>query len=220
MLISIKDHKETFPNKILCRLINPAKSDIGKIGKSVLDRINRILLTEINVNQWKNTDSVIKWFQEISEKNSCSFIVFDIESFYPSISETLFNNAINFAKMYTQVTAEDLQIILQARKTLLFYETNTWVKKLGNEDFDVPMGCFDGAEICELAGIFLLTKLKDIVNIDDIGLYRDDGLGVLKNLSGPMIDRKRKDIIKLFKEHGLSITIETNIKIVNYLDIK
>ena len=35
-----------------------------------------------------------------------------------------------------------------------------------------------------------------------------------------MIDRKRKDIIKLFKEHGLSITIETNIKIVNYLDIQ
>ena len=99
--ITIKDHKETFPNKIPCRLINPAKSDIGKISKSILDRINRILLTKTNDNQWKNTDSVIKWFQEISEKKSCSFIVFDIESFYPSISETLFNNAINFAKMYT-----------------------------------------------------------------------------------------------------------------------
>ena len=30
--ITIKDHKEDFPNKISCRLINPSKSSIGKIA--------------------------------------------------------------------------------------------------------------------------------------------------------------------------------------------
>ena len=38
--ISIKDHKESSPNKISCRLINPSKSSVGKISKVILDKIN------------------------------------------------------------------------------------------------------------------------------------------------------------------------------------
>lgn len=29
---------------------------------------------------------------------------------------------------------------------------------VGNEDFDVPIGCLDGAEVCELVGLLNLTK--------------------------------------------------------------
>ena len=38
--ISLKDHKENFENNPKCRLINPAKSDSGKISKLILDKIN------------------------------------------------------------------------------------------------------------------------------------------------------------------------------------
>ena len=38
--ITVKDHKKDFPHKISCRLINPSKSDIGKISKHILDKIN------------------------------------------------------------------------------------------------------------------------------------------------------------------------------------
>ena len=38
------------------------------------------------------------------------------------------------------------------------------------------------------------------MNKKDFGLYRDDGLGILRNTSGPEVDRKRKIIIKIFKE--------------------
>ncbi|XP_048587788.1 uncharacterized protein LOC125570293 [Nematostella vectensis] len=38
--ITLKDHKPNFANKPTCRLINPTKSEIGKISKSILDRIN------------------------------------------------------------------------------------------------------------------------------------------------------------------------------------
>ena len=82
------------------------------------------------------------------------------------------------------------------------------------------MGCFDGAEVCELVGCFILKQIKSIMNINDVGLYRDDGLGVMRNLSGPETDRKRKDLINIFKDCGLSITCETNLKIVNFLDIQ
>ena len=121
--ITIKNHREDFPNKISCRLINPSKSSIGKISKEVLDKINNIVQSRTSVNQWKNTSSVIEWFINIKNKEILSFIVFDIESFYPSISEDLFNSAIQFAKESVDISDYNLSLINQAWKTLLFHES-------------------------------------------------------------------------------------------------
>ena len=56
---------------------------------------------------------------------------------------------------------------MQSRKTLLFQNSEPWVKKFGNENFDVPMGCYNGAEICELVDSFILNKLTSIVKEDN-----------------------------------------------------
>ena len=38
------------------------------------------------------------------------------------------------------------------------------------------MGSWDGAEVCEIVGLFLLSRLQHLsINV---GLYRDDGLAV------------------------------------------
>ena len=58
--ITLKDHKPNFANKPTCRLINPTKSEISKISKQILDRINKKVVAATKVNQWKNTLSVIK----------------------------------------------------------------------------------------------------------------------------------------------------------------
>ena len=109
---------------------------------------------------------------------------------------------------------------MQSRKTLLFHEKEPWVKRSGKEDFDVPMGCFDGAEVCELVGSYLLNELKNITHSEKLsGLYRDDGLGIFHKLSGPQTEQKRKSIVKLFKNHDLSITISTNLDAVDFLDV-
>ena len=81
---------------------------------------------------------------------------------------------------------------MQLKKTLLFQNLEPLVKKSRNEHFDVPMGCYDGAEVCELGGLFILNKLTSIVNKSDIGLYRDDGLGIFYNVSKPEIQRKKE----------------------------
>ena len=47
---------------------------------------------------------------------------------------------------------------MQARKTLLFNEIIPWVKKEGKEHFDVPMGCFDGTEVCELFSSYIYSN--------------------------------------------------------------
>ena len=93
--ISLKDHKENFENNPKCRLINPAKSDSGKISKLILDKVNTHLRTILNVNQWRNTQNVIEWFGNIEQKSRHSFISFDIVDFCPSISGNLLDQALS-----------------------------------------------------------------------------------------------------------------------------
>ena len=87
---------------------------------------------------------------------------------------------------------------MQSRKTLLFNEKNPWVKRCGDEDFDVPMECYDGAEVCELVGSYLLKKVSNIVDKKSIGLYRDDGLAVLQTFQFEKLNGNVK-ILKYLK---------------------
>ncbi|KAJ8045518.1 hypothetical protein HOLleu_08541 [Holothuria leucospilota] len=120
--ITIKDHKENFPNHIQCRLINPAKSEIGIINKCILDRINTDIIKATKIQQWKSTQAVIKWYQEIPDKQACSFFGFDVVEFYPSISETLLQQALQYASGFTQITPREKEVIISAKSTLLFHE--------------------------------------------------------------------------------------------------
>ena len=66
--ITPKDHKENFNSKLPCRLISLSKTELGKVSKEKLEKINKILLQHRNVTQWKNSTSVIKWFSELEKK--------------------------------------------------------------------------------------------------------------------------------------------------------
>ena len=66
--ITLKDHKPNFRNNPTCRLINPTKPEIGKISKQILEKINTDVKTATKLNQWKNTDEVITWFNNVENK--------------------------------------------------------------------------------------------------------------------------------------------------------
>eukprot|EP00117_Sycon_ciliatum_P039764 scpid84717/ scgid29334/ len=217
--VTIKDHKENFPRNMPCRLINSAKSEIGVISKTILSGIVEALRDKPNINLWKNTSSVINWFRAIEEKASHTFVTFDIVDFYPSISENLLSLALAYAKQFVAIPDCDADIILHARQSLLFGANRTWAKKNRDGLFDVTMGSFDGAEACELVGAFLLGKLEQHFSSGSVGLYRDDGLAVLRNATGHSADKVRKAVIDTFKTLGLKITIDVNLNAVNYLDI-
>ena len=87
---------------------------MGKISKVILNIINNHIQKETSVYQWKDTSSVIEWFVNIKEKKRSSFIVVDIESFYPSITERLFTNAIQFTKQITEISDYDISLINQS----------------------------------------------------------------------------------------------------------
>ena len=73
-----------------------------------------------------------------------------------------------------------------------------WVKKT-DPDFHVSL---ESLEVCELVGLFLLSKLERLIQKDQIGLYRDDGLAVVE-LPGPEVGSLKKKVVKLFSEHNL-----------------
>ena len=170
--------------------------------------------SKTNINQWRNTNDVINWLNNIDKKNSHTLICFDICDFYPSISNELLQNAIKFASKYSNFTDEQVHIIKHTKKTNLYKDGEPWYKKTSN--FDVTMGSFNGAKICELVGLFLFSHLQHL-NIH-VGLYQDDRLAIT-NRTPRNADNIKKEICKIFKENGLSITAGANKKVVDFLDV-
>ena len=216
--ITLKDHKDNFANKSTCRLINPCKSELGKVSKLTLEKINKAVVLGTGVQQWKNTGAALQWFNNIPNKTQHSFISFDIVNFYPSITPQLLNKALDFASAYINITAEERQIIMHTKQSLLFTDGTAWMKKDSDGMFDVTMGSYDGAETCELVGAYLLCQLPKEINRNQIGLYRDDGLAAFRT-TARRLEQIKKSICKVFSSNQLQITIEANKKVVNFLDV-
>ena len=80
------------------------------------------------------------------------------------------------------------------------------------------MGSFEGAEVCELVGLYIRSVLSRKYGKSQIGLYQDDGLAAFRSNSQTS-DRIRKEITNCFKDQGLNITIQANLEEVNFLDV-
>ena len=80
------------------------------------------------------------------------------------------------------------------------------------------MGSFDGAEICELVGLYMLSQLCRIFPKEDMGVYRDDGLSAIK-ASGPEGDRARKEVEQIFIKNGLKAKVEALTPCTDHLDM-
>ena len=137
--------------------------------------------------------------------------------FYLSITEKLLCKALDFAYSYRPISAQERDIIIHTKRSLLFSENVPWEKKTSKDQFDVTMGSFDGAETCELVGCYILSCLTEKYG-NNIGLYRDDGLSAF-NKSPQEIERIKKDICKIFCDNDLKITVEENLSQVNFLDV-
>ena len=215
--VTLKDHKKEFPQKIKCRLINPMKSNIGKISKQMLEEINKEILRKTNLRQLKNTEETITWFKNTRLKSRKQFIQIDIVDYYPSVTSELFYKAIDFAKRYTFIDETTINTILNSRKTLLYHENQIRTKT--ESGFDIPMGSYDGAELTDLVGLYILHKLKQTAPEIEFGLYRDDGLGIYRRIPATKLNQIIKRIKDMFKEMGLEITCEKNLTRVNFLDL-
>ena len=112
--ITIKDHKPNFKTNPSYQLINPTKSEIGRISKHILNNINTQLKDKLQLNQWKNTKAV--------NKNNTAFIQFDITDYHPSITDYTLDRALEIVPQHIPVSQNDIRIIKHYRKSLLFHD--------------------------------------------------------------------------------------------------
>ena len=61
----------------------------------------------------------------------------------------------------------------------------------GNPLFNVTMSSFDGAEVCELVGLYVPNHIKHLLGSGNVGLFRDDVLAIAHKVNGPKVDRSR-----------------------------
>ena len=107
----------------------------------------------------------------------------DIKDFYPSIKETLLHEAIWFAKKYVFITTENVEVIFLPRKSVLYNDGEPLLKKDCGSFADI-MGAYDGAEVYERMGIYMLYVIYLVKRKiqKNIGLHRDEGLAKFKNV--------------------------------------
>ena len=125
--------------------------------------------------------------------------------------------SLNYAKLIEAIDENVVKVIVHSHKSLLFDRDNIWVKK-ENPNFNVTMGSYDGAELCELTGLYILSILSSELGKEKIGLYRDNGLSCFQNMTGYQAERVKKIICKMFQSCDLKVTIKTNLQITDFLD--
>ena len=77
--ITLKHHKKDYRTNPKYRLLNPTKSQLGKISK-------------------QDSSEATDWFKNIQQKSLYTFTVLDIQEFYPSITENLLKDALAIAQ--------------------------------------------------------------------------------------------------------------------------
>ena len=162
-----------------------------------------------------STQAVITWFKSIENKRSSSFIAFDIVDFYPSITKKLLAKSINYAKSIVIIEEEEvITTIFQARQSLLFDKTSVWVKK-DNSDFDVTLGNYDGAELCELVGLYLLDLLTN--EFGKHNMFPKYVSHVSKTFQAQIQRKEKRKCVKYSKK--MVFTVECNLAITDFLDV-
>ncbi len=142
-------------------------------------KYNLEIIKSTNVNLWRCTNDAIEWFKAIPEKTQHAFITFDVCEFNPTISQELLMKALDYASKFATITDQDREIVLHAKRSMLYHQNSPWMKRNAENTFDVTMGSYDGAETCELIGLYMLSLIAPKFK-DQVGLYRDDGIAVCK----------------------------------------
>lgn len=68
-------------------------------------------------------------------------------------------------------------------------------------------------------GTRVLSTLANTIAKINSGLYRDNGLILIRNVNRQKTGRIRQEVIKIFIEIGFKTEFQTNLKVVDFLDI-
>ena len=90
---------------------------------------------------------------------------------------------------------------MHSKRSILYFRNTPGVKQK-NPDFDNGMVAYDGAECCNLVGLYLLSQMQHL-NIS-IGLYRDDSLAI-SSLTKRQNQLVVNELHQVFNRNGLKV---------------
>ena len=88
----------------MCRLINPSKNELGKVSEQLVEKMDSDIIEKLQFNQWRNTDAVLKGFNDITDKSNCNFFQFDVKEYYPSMTEAFYTKHSNLQNIIQALT--------------------------------------------------------------------------------------------------------------------
>ena len=146
------------------------------MSKHILENIvTQALEKAPHLNLWQSTQQAINWFKELPKDKKLSYIRYDIEGYYPSVTEETLDKALDLAKTFVHISDNDIHIIKTARENFVIHNGQPWKRKKTN-GFDVTMGSWDSCQVTDLIVLYLLWGISKIVPLHLNGVYRDDGM--------------------------------------------
>ena len=73
------------------------------------------------LNLWTNSQEVTYWFSKIDRNKFTTFFKFDVVNFYPTITETLLDEAIAWASSFYNFSSSQIKLIKHVRRAFLFH---------------------------------------------------------------------------------------------------
>ena len=83
----------------------------------------------------------------------------------------------------------------------MFYEYEASRKKDTDTTFGVKMGSYEGADLCELLGIYIQSLSTNILSKDYMCLYRDDQLFILRKINKQTNRYRSKENDQFFQKY-------------------
>ena len=72
------------------------------------------------LKQHTNTREVINWFNSLENKQNLKFIIFDIDSFYPSITPELLDRALDWAEGHVSISRQKTEENYSSSMSVIF----------------------------------------------------------------------------------------------------
>ena len=82
-----------------------------KSEQKIIENINTRIKELTKLSQWKNSTEVKTWFQKLKQKHTLYFLMFDVDNYYPSITEELLTAALEWAETMVEISEDEKKII-------------------------------------------------------------------------------------------------------------
>lgn len=201
-------------------MINLVNSKTGQMSKYILRKINDDIGMVASLSLCCSIKEVISWFNINQERGRARFTQFNTINSYPLISKVLLMKALSIVKRFTDISDRDINVIMQARKTVFFQQRFNMVKQFDHKgSFDVTMGVYDSTNIYNLIGQYILDTLGKKFLLVHFVLYRNEALAISSRAKGHTLDRFRKDQISTLNSMRFKITIKIILTTVDFQDV-